>query len=125
SFGPVTIDWGDGETSAGTVEQPVAGGNFTVGGAHTYHNLGTYDISISVQENNGESTTLSATANVMPPVLTIPPTGINFTGNPTTATVVAPLTDAQGNPVAGVSIDGWTPAANNWPQAWLSVDWAP
>ena len=50
----VWIDWGDGQASAGTVEQNPQG-NFDVYGDHTYNVSGTFAISVVVQDEAGAS----------------------------------------------------------------------
>ena len=64
-----SIDWGDsGSTSAGVVSY--SGGVYTVAGAHTYAEEGSYPISISVVDADGDATTISGTATVADAPLT-------------------------------------------------------
>jgi hypothetical protein len=58
----VTIDWGDGSTSPGTVSS-VAGG-FQVDGAHTYAQAGSYPTAISVADLHGANAAAHGTATV-------------------------------------------------------------
>ena len=58
-----TITWGDGgPTSLGTVSY--SAGVYTVSGAHTYANEGSYPISIGVLDDGGSTTTITGTATV-------------------------------------------------------------
>lgn len=70
---PVTIDWGDGTTTSGTI-QPVAPGQniFTVYGSHTYAVPGTSTIKVTFVDDLGRTATAIATAeiNALPFVVT-------------------------------------------------------
>jgi sugar lactone lactonase YvrE len=59
-----TIDWGDGNTSAGVVSGPPSG-PFTVSGSHTYTEEGSYTVTVSITDSsnpaNDQSTTTTAT----------------------------------------------------------------
>jgi hypothetical protein len=68
--GSVTIDWGDGTTSAGTVTQ-TGTGQFSVSGSHSYAALGPYTITVSIVDDGGS--TASATTSVI--VYAFPPGG--------------------------------------------------
>src|SRR5205823_2855672 len=57
----ISINWGDGATSAGTA-QLVSPGMFSVHGTHTYAEEGSHSISLSVTDNGGSSGTASSTA---------------------------------------------------------------
>ncbi|MGE5234643.1 MAG: hypothetical protein ACM3OB_11080 [Acidobacteriota bacterium] len=60
----VTITWGDGTSSAGTVVG--ASGSFTVSGTHTYADEGSFGFTVTVTENGpgGATSSSSATATV-------------------------------------------------------------
>ncbi|OYV95993.1 MAG: hypothetical protein B7Z73_01560, partial [Planctomycetia bacterium 21-64-5] len=58
-----SIDWGDGQTSAGTISGPV-NGVFSVTGVHGYANVGTYAVAVTIAHD-------SATATVVQPSATI------------------------------------------------------
>jgi hypothetical protein len=60
--GSTTINWGDGNTSAGTVTQ-TGPGQFSVSGSHTYSTLGPYTITISITDDGGSTAT--ATTSVV------------------------------------------------------------
>jgi hypothetical protein len=54
----VTITWGDGKTSNGTVTQGT--GHFNVsGGSHTYAHTGTYTITVKIVDDGGSTATVS------------------------------------------------------------------
>jgi hypothetical protein len=61
-----TIDWGDGSSSAGTLTQTAAGA-FDVKGTHTYTTAGAKSLTIKVDDEEGQTLTMTATATV--PVL--------------------------------------------------------
>ena len=57
------IEWGDGNTSAGTIT--AAGqGTFDVVGAHTYANAGTYNFGVQVNASGGGQATATGTTTV-------------------------------------------------------------
>ena len=60
------ITWGDGQTSSGTL-QFEGGGTFEVFGSHTYANPGSFPISITLADNQGNTVTDSSTATVSAP----------------------------------------------------------
>jgi hypothetical protein len=63
------ITWGDnGPTSAGTVSY--SGGVYTISGAHTYAEEGSYSISVAVSDDGGSSTTINGSATVADAPLT-------------------------------------------------------
>jgi hypothetical protein len=64
----VTINWGDGQTSAGTLVYN-GNGTYSVGGNHAYASPGTYQISISVVDPYGMQASIdtTATVNAAPP----------------------------------------------------------
>jgi PKD repeat protein len=63
----VTITWGDGTTTTGTITA-TGGGNFTVGGSHTYSAAGSYPFKVLLADvNGGSSATASATVVVAAP----------------------------------------------------------
>jgi hypothetical protein len=79
---PVTIDWGDLSTSAGTVAG--ANGSFTISGTHTYTDEGNFAIGISIVDDapGTASAVTTATANVAEYDVLV-----------TTATGIAPQTE--------------------------------
>ncbi len=96
-----TIDWGDGQKSAGTVTANAQGG-FDVSGNHVYAEEGTYSFTITVQDNRGHIDSDSAEAEVADAALSIglvpvmtPGEGHPFSGK------VAFFTDADPKPELG------------------------
>jgi hypothetical protein len=67
-----TIDWGDGQTSAGTVTG--GGGAFTVSGTHTYATPGTFAVLVTLADDAPGTATASttSTATVTASLATIP-----------------------------------------------------
>ena len=61
----VTINWGDGTTSAGIIGQE-ANGTFDVSGSHTYAEEAAvpYNIAVSIKDEGGATTTVTSTAAV-------------------------------------------------------------
>jgi hypothetical protein len=55
-----TIDWGDGQTSAGTVSG--GGGSFTVSGSHTYATNGSFTITVTLMDDPPGTATATATS---------------------------------------------------------------
>jgi hexosaminidase len=57
------INWGDGTTGTGTVTGTAASGTtvngvYTIGGEHTYHRSGTYQVTVTVTAATGSSSTV-------------------------------------------------------------------
>ena len=96
----VSIDWGDGTTTPGTVS-PLARGGFAVSGSHTYNSGGLESISIHVSDPFSHSATANSLARVVQPgvvvsgVTFVPTEGITFSGT------VASFTDGDGNTSTG------------------------
>jgi hypothetical protein len=66
-----TIDWGDGNTTAGTV---AGGGTFMVSGTHTYATAGTFNVVVTLTDDApGTATAMTtSTANVSAPIAAVP-----------------------------------------------------
>src|SRR4029077_15275422 len=47
-----TIDWGDGQTSSGSIDQGTAGG-FVVSGSHNYGDEGSYTVTVQIADAGG------------------------------------------------------------------------
>lgn len=95
----VTIDWGDGSTSSGTLTGP-NGGPYDVNGTHTYQQEGTYPVQVHITDTDSANTAdATSTASVgdaaltsscgMPPVTQQTYTGptATFTDNNSFATI--------------------------------------
>jgi len=59
-----SIDWGDGEVSAGTVEANASGG-FNVVGTHTYASEDTFPVTVNILDKGGSTTTANSMALVL------------------------------------------------------------
>ncbi|HWF35471.1 MAG TPA: hypothetical protein VG295_08855 [Solirubrobacteraceae bacterium] len=93
-----SIDWGDGNTSAGTITQ--SGGMFSVSGSNTYAEEGNYNVNVTVQDT--DTTNVHATAHsgavVSDAVLSVTaqPTLTSVEGAPTASNLlVASFGDAD------------------------------
>jgi hypothetical protein len=95
-----TINWGDGQSSSGTIGAGTGGG-FVVSGSHTYADEGSHTISVSITDVGGASTSTSSSASVGDAALTAQ--GINVTSTEAVAFSgnVASFTDANPNSSAG------------------------
>ncbi|MFO0970034.1 MAG: IPT/TIG domain-containing protein, partial [Gemmataceae bacterium] len=102
------IDWGDGETSAGTVVVN-EDDTFSVLGDHTYTNAGTFTVSVKIANNNDQTIFVDSTANVSG--------DIAAAAEPLESDEVAQLSDA----VIASFTDTYTGAA---PEDYtVSIDW--
>jgi hypothetical protein len=90
----VTITWGDGKTSAGTVS-PVVGGLFQVTGNHAYAEEGNYPVAISIQDDRGAFAGIMSAAAVTDALLTPTPVTLTVTGNKNFTGIVGLFTDAD------------------------------
>jgi hypothetical protein len=60
------INWGDGQTTAGSVVGTGTSGDFDVKGGHTYSLPGSYSVNIKVQDQLGDMATIMSTLVVTP-----------------------------------------------------------
>ena len=116
-----SIDWGDSNTTSGTVTG--SAGTFTVTGSHTYAEEGSYPVKVTVTDDGGSTTSKSGTANVADANLAstcgaspISPQAFsgkvaNFTDanpNATTADFTATITWGDGSPTSSGTVSGPT-----------------
>jgi hypothetical protein len=109
-----SIAWGDGQTSAGTVA-PDGQGGFTVSGAHTYAEEGSYPVSVTITDAGGASASATDAATVADAPLNATGTRISALATLSFSGVVATFTDAASSAAAadyGVSI-GWGDGQNS------------
>ncbi len=60
-----SIDWGDGlQASSGTVTYDSTTKIYSVAGSHTYAEDGSYDVTVTVNDDGGSATTITGTATV-------------------------------------------------------------
>lgn len=101
--GSTTIDWGDGQSSAGTVTR-TGPGQFSVGGSHTYAHGGNFTIGVRIVDDGGSTASAADSASI------VIPTTLTYTGQTTgdfddPTTLAARLTDSNyGTPIAGQPI---------------------
>lgn len=93
-----TIDWGDGSTTAGTVNAS-GPGNFDIVGQHAYAAGGSYNVSVHTNDIGGSTATTSASATIGEYPLIGSPASIADTEGDGFSGTVATFTDA--NPQAG------------------------
>src|SRR5262249_49459245 len=66
-----TIDWGDDSSSAAdSISYAADTGQFSVQGSHTYAQLGTYSITVTISHDSAPSATVTTTAQVGRPTST-------------------------------------------------------
>ena len=94
-----TINWGDGQTSPGTIVFNFADSTFQVRGNHIYTLYGTYTITISVTNDEAAPTVITTSAIISNPAVipmapATPPTGTE--GSPLTGVLTATFVDPGG-----------------------------
>lgn len=90
----VTIIWGDGSSSAGTVT--ASGSTFTVSGSHSYAEEGTSPIRVHVADTDGNTADANSSAIITDAALTATGTTAKLTGKRFSGTVTS-FTDADPN----------------------------
>ena len=95
----VSIDWGDGHTSAGTLVGTAAG-TFTVFGANTYAEEGRYAVTVKVADRSAAGFTIATTATVADAGLAADPVPVEAAAGVPFAGPVATFRDANPGAVA-------------------------
>jgi|GEM_PF-6337443 len=90
-----TIDWGDGNSGAGTVAY--ANGGFSVNADHTYLAAGTYTATVTISDAYGDTVVETGTAIVPDAPLSATGATAYAAQNAPTALTVAAFTDANSN----------------------------
>ena len=92
----ITINWGDGNTSPGTVTYDPATGQYTVTGSNTYEHAGVYTLSVTITDQFGQTVFETYGLNVGFAALNgIPVSDHAVEGQAFTNQVVAKFTDAN------------------------------
>lgn len=103
--GGATIDWGDGNTTSGSVASN-SGGGFDVSGTHTYTAHGNFQVSVQINDKGGSTITLTdmvqVSAPLLDPISTTATPANQVPGqvegtNPNGLLTVATFTDTLGN----------------------------
>jgi hypothetical protein len=94
-----TIDWGDGQTSTGSLAQGTTGG-FLVSGSHIYAEEWNYKVSLQIADAGGSSITTTGSAAVADAALSAQGTSIVATEGAAFSGMVATFTDASVNAAA-------------------------
>lgn len=95
-----TIDWGDGQVSAGTVVADTPQ-QFHVTGTHTYEKVGGLPITVTVHDNEGNTITDTSTATVSDAKLSVQALPVTAAPRKMYQGTVARFTDADPGAVAG------------------------
>jgi hypothetical protein len=98
----VTINWGDGTTSTGTVQPGANVGSYVVTGNHKFVDEGSYQVTVSVSRGTGPAASVTDAANVSDPNV-VATGGLSLQaqrGSDTTLTV-ATFTDPGGSESLG------------------------
>lgn len=99
---PVTINWGDGTSSPGTVTN-IGSNRYLVNASHTYASTGSFNVTVTVSDSANNTVTAKSTAVVSPAGGTLPVSGVNVSVAPGVpfSGEVATFTDSDGNTSAG------------------------
>lgn len=88
-----TIDWGDGQSSAGTIVA-ATGGGFNVLGGHTYATINSFAVTVTIHDAGGSSAVANSTADTHAPTIVLD-TG-NAVSEGDTYTTTGSFTDTAG-----------------------------
>ncbi len=102
-----TIDWGDGNTSDGSITVGSSGG-FLVSGTHTYANTGTYTIAVTFTDSNGSLTVDDMAEVDQAPVFTSGASATFTAGQGNSFTLTT-----SSYPTAAITESGWLPSGIN------------
>jgi streptogramin lyase len=117
----VTIDWGDGTTTGGTVAvESGAPGSFTVSGTHTYAAAGFDSVTVTVTDTNTTTSVGGSTATAFTPAFVATAataTALSASANPVNAgqpftltATITPTPPASGTPTGTVTFTDTTAA---------------
>lgn len=101
---PVTINWGDGGFSAGSVTA-IGSNRFLVNGTHTYNSTGSFNVTVSISDSQSNTTVATSTAVVggtSSGTLSAGGVGVSTAEGTAFNGAVATFTDSDGNTSAGV-----------------------
>jgi hypothetical protein len=105
-----TIDWGDGNSSTGSVSQNVDG-TFSVSGSNTYKRAATYSITVVIGDQAGSAATVTSAAKVGTGDQPLAATGLDLTG---TVSVIQDFTVAEFSDPDPTAHTGGYAVAINW-----------
>jgi C4-type Zn-finger protein len=103
------INWGDGQSSTGTISGPDANNRYTVNGNHTYATsspAGSYKVTVTIVDPSGQTAIADSTAVV---ATFISASGTTFTAVPgrSTTQTVATFTDASPSAGSSSAVINW------------------
>jgi hypothetical protein len=99
-----TIDWGDGQSSAGTVSEP-ASGQYSVSGQHTYAEEGSDPVSVTIDDSDGSTAQVGSTATVADAPLSATGFGSGSSPEATTDAFAGPVAQLSDQNPAGSAAD--------------------
>ncbi len=105
-----TIDWGDGNVTAGSVAEVLGAG--TVTGVHQYSAAGTYTITVTITDDNGGSVVATGIPGVAPTAAPVADAGGPYSvdeGSPISLTGTA--SDTESDPLSVAWSFSWTGSA--------------
>jgi hypothetical protein len=116
------INWGDGQTSQGTVNSTAVRGVYTVTGGHTYTGpgvAGSYPVTVNISDPDGPTVKATGTAIIVPPLTGNGTLFVTTPGVPVgSSTILATFIDT--NPVANANPPS-IQATINWGDGQTSV----
>lgn len=96
----VTVNWGDGSTSAGSVEPATGGGYAVHASGHAYANEGSYQLTVTISDKDGASTVVHPSATVTDGPLTAGANSLSGTPGQPVSGMIGRFSDAGSGPAS-------------------------